>query len=135
MGKGSYFMVYFTGPATLDDAERVLRKSRLTVTRNGGELGARWDAGPELFLGLSDEPHVVLEAQEVAEMHDAPTLASCARRFEVGFDDLEAVLDETNTLFEVGAQLQDLTGGYLHYAWNGNLILPDGKPCQCADCT
>ncbi|MBL9015222.1 MAG: hypothetical protein JNL83_13650 [Myxococcales bacterium] len=134
MGSDSYFMVFFHGATTIDDAERALRATSLMVTRDGDQLAARRGTGPELSLGLSTEEHVILEAEGVAEDHDVPGLASCDHRFEVGFDDLEAVLDDTNTLFEVGAALQDLTNGYILYAWNGNLIVPGGDPCACPDC-
>jgi hypothetical protein len=133
MGKGSYFMVYFRGGTTIEDADRELRSGN-TVTRDGDGITIRYEEGPELFIGLSTESHVILEAEDVAERHAVPALASCDRRFEVSFDDLEAVLDETNTLFVVGATLQDLTGGYIHYSWNGNLLLPDGEPCRCPRC-
>ena len=133
MGKGSYFMVYFCGGTTLEDAERELRTNN-TVTRDGDGLAVRYEDGPELFIGLSTEPHVIIEAEDVAERHSVPALASCDRRFEVMFDDLEAVLDETNTLFDVGATLQDLSKGYIQYSWNGNLLLPDGEPCKCSHC-
>ena len=133
MGKGSYFMVYFCGGTTIEDAERELRTNN-TVTRDGDGLAVRYEDGPELFIGLSTEPHVIIEAEDVAERHAVPALASCDRRFEVMFDDLEAVLDETNTLFDVGATLQDLSNGYIQYSWNGNLLLPDGEPCKCSHC-
>jgi hypothetical protein len=99
MASDSYFSVYFRGASTLDDAERRLRKSKLTAKRVRNTLVVRWGKGPELTMGLSAEAHVVVEA------------------------------------FEVGAVLQDLTTGYLHYAWNGNIILPGGSPCTCSACS
>lgn len=134
MAKGSSFLLYFEGATTIDDAERALRATKMSITREGDELTVRWKGGPAFYLGVSDEPHVVLEAAEVAEGHELPELAKCARRFEVAFDDLDEVLDETNTLFELGATLQDRTRGYLVYAWNGNVIRPDGDPCPCPRC-
>lgn len=134
MGKGSYFLVFFNGATAMEDVARALRVSSMTITRTEDQLAARWATGPELHLGISAEAHVILEAQEIAEQHDVPSLANCDRRFEVAFDDLEAVLDETNTLFEVGATLQDLTNGFIVYSWNGNLILPGGEPCTCSAC-
>lgn len=40
MGKGSYFMVYFRGGATLEDADRELRSGN-TVTRDGDGITVR----------------------------------------------------------------------------------------------
>jgi hypothetical protein len=135
MGKGSYFAVFFNGAISIEDAERALRASNMTITRTEDQLAARWGTGPELYMGVSAESHVILEAQEVAEQHDVAGLASCDRRFEVAFDDLEAVLDETNTLFQIGATLQELTNGYIHNSWNGSLLLPGGEPCKCRECS
>jgi hypothetical protein len=75
----------------------------------------------------SAEPHVRVEATELAEAHGVPALAACDRRFEVSFDDLELVLDDYNTMFEVQTILQELTGGYLHLAWNGELLPPPAE--------
>src|SRR5580765_6524753 len=108
MASNSSFLVYFEGPTSIDQAEQRLRATSLTITRDGDELVARWKDGPELYIGINEEDWVIVEAREVAEDHDLAKLATCHRRFEVAFDDLEKVLDETNTLFEVGATLQDL---------------------------
>jgi hypothetical protein len=124
MGSESCFFVYFAGSASLDDAEAALRKTTLSVVRDGGALVVRWEEGPELLIGLSDEPHVRLEAEDWAERRGVPELARCDRRFEVGFDDLEAVLFETNTLAEVQMTLQDLTKGYITMAWNHEVMRP-----------
>jgi hypothetical protein len=134
MASNSSFLVYFEGQTTIDNAEHRLRATTMKITRNGNELVARWKNGPELYVGINENDWVKLEAREVAEAHDIAELATCHRRFEVAFDDLDKVLDETNTMFEVGAILQDLTQGYILYSWNGNVLLPDGKPCTCGDC-
>lgn len=124
MASDSYFFVYFSGSVTLDDVEAALRKTTLTITRAEQILVARWGDGPELHIGLSHESHVKLEANEDAERHAVPALAMCDRRVEVGFDNLDAVLDETNTLAEVQMALQDLTRGYITMAWNDELMPP-----------
>ena len=125
MARGSYFSVYFRGAASLDDAARALPKS-MEIQRDGECLVVRWGSGPELVIGLSAEEHVPIEAAEVAEDHGLPELVDCDRRFEVSFDDLEAVLDETNTLAEVQMTLQAMTRGFLHNAWNGIVTPPEG---------
>lgn len=125
MSSSSSFLVYFHGACTLDDAERALRGTALTITRDGGSLAARWGSGPELHVGLSTEAWVAIEAREQAERHAIPELATCDRRFEVAFEDLGAVLDEYNTLAEVQLTLQDLTKGFVALSWNGELIRPE----------
>lgn len=125
MANDSSFLVYFTGAATLDDAERVLRKTSLSVSRTNDTLQVRWGQGPMLWIGLRAAAHVKLEALEVAEDKGVAQLGLCDRRFEVGFDDLDAVLDETNTLAEVQMTLQDLTRGWITMSWNGELMAPE----------
>lgn len=127
MASDSYFLVYFSGDATLDDAESALRKAGLAVHRTEDTLEVRWGTGPTMWIGLSTEPHVKLEALEVAEMKTVPELERCDRRFEVAFDDLDEVIDETNTLAEVQIVLQDLTQGWITMAWNDFVMLPDGR--------
>jgi hypothetical protein len=125
MASDSSFLVYFRGTFTIDDAERALRATGMTVERDGDCVIARRKDGPELYVGLNAEDWVRLEALETAENHERPAIAECVMRYEVAFDDLEAVLDETNTLFEVQAALQDLTHGWILMSWNGNLIDPE----------
>lgn len=125
MAKGSYFLVYGTRDVTVEAAEAALSRSKmLAVARDGDALTVRRKkpGGPELVVGVNAEPWVAVEAAEAAERHAVAAIAGCGRRFEVAFDDLEEVLDECNTLFEVQCGLADLTGGYVINAWNGLLV-------------
>jgi hypothetical protein len=131
MARDSSFAVYYRGPTGLRDAELSLRNASWLEVRLDGEslvVRARRGKGPALHVGLNDEPHVALEARELAERRGCYDLARCDRRFEVGFDDLEAVLDESNTLAEVQDALQNLIGGTAHLAWNGELCPPRPPP-------
>jgi hypothetical protein len=122
------FMVYFSGPATLADAARVLADRKLHVVESSpGTLSVRWKAGtgPVFWIGLNSEPWVVLEAAEKAADEDLPGLAALDRRFEVPMDDLDAALSDYNTLFEIQTTLQELTGGYVVMSWNGNVLTPE----------
>lgn len=120
-----YCLLFFRGDVTLDDAARRLATPFLTLERDGDVIVARHEDGPELVIGLDAEPHVVIEAAEIAERHAVPGLAGCDRRFEILIEDLEATLDETNTLAEVQMTLQDLTNGYLFNDWNGIVTPPE----------
>jgi hypothetical protein len=122
MGKDSHFEVYFDGNFTIDDAEKALRTTTMTVTRDGDAIDVQWKDGPILSMGLNEESWVELEAQEISEDHEVPALANCKRRFEVLFDDLEEVLDDYNTLFEMQMTLQALTKGWILQSWNGVLL-------------
>ena len=118
-------MVLFSGPATMADAAAQLGRG-MHVVESGGGLEVRLSPGsePVFRVAFSAEPHVAVEAVEMAELHSLPALRRLDRRFEVAFDDLGAVLDEYTTLFEVQATLQDLTGGYLFLSWNGSVVAP-----------
>lgn len=147
VARESYFLVYFHSEIALAEATRALQSRTWveTIPTDAGVLQVRAASEtaassegralrPVLTVWLSTEPHVQLEAREQAEEHEVPELAACRWRFEVSFDDLDEVLDETNTLFEVQATLQDLTTGYVVNAWNGALTLPGGEPCSCSRC-
>jgi hypothetical protein len=127
MPSNPLFMVYFAGATTLRDAARSLSAHKLHVVESADSLEVRWkpDVGPVFWVGLNAEPWVVVEAAEQAEAKRVPGMATLDRRFEVPMDDLDAALDEYNTLFEIQAVLQDLTGGYIVTSWNGNVIPPE----------
>lgn len=134
MSSDSSFLVFFHGEVTLDDVERALRGTYLTVERDGDELAVHGKRGPTLYLHVSDEEHVQAEAEEFAEIHGIPEIARCTRRVEVYFDDLEEVVDEMNTLAETEMTLTEATHGWLVRTWNGLLTLPDGEQCGCDAC-
>ena len=127
MGTSSSFLVYFAGTTTLADASRSLARS-LSVVEAGDLLRVRWRDGsePEFTVGLGTGDHVAREAAEIGARHGVDEFNAFDRRFEVGIDDLDAALDETNTLIEVQLTLQDLTSGYLVLSWNGAVQAPGG---------
>lgn len=119
-------LVFFRpGACDLDAAAKSLAGYRLTVTRRGDELTAGRPGSPQFRIVLSAEPHVAVEAAEIGEgtPHEA-AMRECGARFEVGIDDLDAALDEINTLMEVQGALQDASQGFLFLPWNGNLSEP-----------
>jgi hypothetical protein len=48
-------------------------------------------------------------------------IANCDARFEVWIEDLDAALDEINSLIDVQDALQSLTRGCTYFTWNGKL--------------
>lgn len=118
--------VFFrAGACDLEAAAKALTGYGLTVTRRGDELTAGRPGSPQFSVVLSAEPHVAAEAAEIGEgtLHEA-AMRECNARFEVGIDDLDAALDETNTLMEVQGALQDASQGFLFLPWNGELSEP-----------
>jgi hypothetical protein len=122
MGRDSSFLVYFDNPAiALADAENAL--ARYAPARDGNGLAIAVPPGDSfIFIGLSDEPHVVIEAEDVAERKGKPGLATCKRRFECLIDDLEAALQDYTILEIVQEKLWRLTNGYVFLSWNGNIL-------------
>ena len=48
-------------------------------------------------------------------------MRECGARFEVGIEDLDAAVDEFNTLMDVQVALQDAARGFLFVPWSDNL--------------
>ena len=119
-------MVFFRpGACDLDAAAKSLARYGLTVTRRGDELIAGRSCSPQFRIELSSDPHVAEEAAEIGKgTPHAAAMLGCGARFEVYFDDLDAALDEINTLMEVQGALQDASQGFLFLEWNGNLSEP-----------
>ena len=126
MSKGSYFLVYFLGDFTLDDAEKALRATSMKVARDGDAVMVKEKQSPTFQIELNADASVLAEAREIAEEHELPVLAECKKRYEIHFDDLEEALMEYTTLSEVQMTLLDLTKGWIELAWNGELFGPEG---------
>ena len=120
------FLVFFRPVACdLDAAATSLTRYGLTVTHRGDELTAGRPGRPQFRIVLSTEPHVAEEAAEIGKCTPhAAAMRECGARFEVSIDDLDAALDEINTLMEVQGALQDASQGFLFLPWNGNLSEP-----------
>ena len=120
------FMVFFrSGACNLDAAAKSLTGYGLTVARQGELLTAGRPGSPQFNIRLVSGPHVAIEAAEIGEnTPHAANMRDCSERFEVSIDDLDAALDEINTLMEVQGALQDASQGFLFLPWNGNLSEP-----------
>lgn len=109
----------------LASAAKALSERGLAVVRKADELEVAVPEAPALRIALATGDHVREEAAEISEGTDfSGDMAACHLRFEIFIKDLDATLDEANTLIEVQATLQDLTHGYLFLTWNGNIVEP-----------
>jgi hypothetical protein len=91
----------------------------------GDELTVRYPGGPQLRVAYVQEPSVPQEAGEISEgTPHAADMSRCEVRFEILIDDLDAVLDETNTLIETQLTLQTATGGFMFNTWGGQVVGP-----------
>ena len=123
-------MVFFeSGRCDLDGAIDALVRRGLSVDRSGDRIAVTWPGvpdSPRLVVILVTEPFVLTEAAEIGEgTEHADAMRRCDARFEIVIEDLDAALDEINTLIEVQATLQDASRGYLFNDWNGQLSEPE----------
>src|SRR5438874_13787543 len=94
-------MIFFRSGSSdlgIEAAERLLVDRGLHVVRDANVLTVRWADGPELSVVLSAGSHVREEAVEIGVgTAFAAGLSRCDARFEFGIEDLDEVLDESNT--------------------------------------
>jgi len=125
MARGSSFQVFFTGPTTIGDAVQALSRTMHVVEdENGFTVRRAEGAEPALEVGLSSEPNVATEAQQIADFRKIEEFKAFDRRFEVYIDDLERTLGEATTMNAVQQALQELTNGYAVRSWNGAIDPP-----------
>jgi hypothetical protein len=119
-------LVFFrSGASDLDAAARSLDRYGLNVTRHGSQLLVGRPGSPRFRIRLAAGESVRVEASEIGEgTPHADALRECDARIEIGIDDLDAALDEINTLMAVQGALQDVSQGFLFLPWNGNLSQP-----------
>jgi hypothetical protein len=97
----------------------------LTITRQGDRISAGRPGSPQFSIRLVTGELVRTEAVEISKgTAFEVALRECDARYEIGIDDLEAALDEINTLMEVQGALQDASRGFLFPPWNGSLSEP-----------
>lgn len=119
-------MVFFeSGRCDLDGAVASLTRYGLAVEREGDRLRATRPGAPAFGVVRVTGPSVAAEAAEIgADTEHAEALSRCDARFDILVEDLDAALDEINTLIEVQGALQDASRGYLFVGWNGTLSEP-----------
>jgi hypothetical protein len=124
-------LVFFrSGQGDLGTAATALADRGLSVQQVAREFNPELVVGdvngPRLRVAFLTEAYVQEEAAEIGEgTRYAADLGQCDARYEIMIDDLDAVLDETNTLIETQLTLQHATGGLLFNTWNGELAGPD----------
>lgn len=90
-----------------------------------GSLFAKRLGSQEFKITLVQLPHVLLEAKEIGQGSEHEQfLSKCGSRFELFISDLDAALDEINSLMEAQVALQDASSGYLFTPWNGQIMKP-----------
>ena len=126
MADDACFVFFADHRHDLGAAAQALAKRGLSVNRTLDELLVSFPGKPVLRVALATDDYVRGEAIEVsAGTPFSKEMSSCNARYEILIDDLDAVLDEINTLIDVQYALQELTHGFLYLTWNGELSGPD----------
>jgi hypothetical protein len=122
-----HFAVYFkAGCCDMDAAVRALTRCDLTVSPQDGYVIVSRSGSPEFDVGLSTEPWVRQEAAGIAgSSPDAAALAECDARFEVSTENLQAALQEINTMMEIQVALQVACNGIVFLPWNRRVMSSD----------
>ena len=119
MADDACLVCFRSGRCNLDGAAKALADLKLSVERRGNELAVSYPGGPVLRVVYAAESYVAEENAEIAQMHpQAVALLPCEVRFEVLIDDLDAALQEYQTLFAVQEALVGATGGFVFNTWN-----------------
>ena len=114
-------VLYHDPTIGIDEAAKAL--SSLAVERRGDVLHVRWKAGRDPELRVRAVSAVRPDGSVRWERDLPEPVAEFLYAFEISFDDLEEVLDETNALIDVQLTLVDLTSGANYRTWNGNLTM------------
>ncbi len=126
MTTGTWFVLCDPSRAiTLSDlADRLKRLKNSTPRYENGTLvvvahDPNGDA--DVDVALSTASHVIVEAQEIAERHGRPELATLAGRYELLFDIAKSDL-VYNTLARISGELETVCGGVIYAANDGRFV-------------
>jgi hypothetical protein len=100
----------------------------LSVSGDDEILRVRWkEDGPVLFVSIHRGPVAETIARSVVSTRrkQRKLIPGCDCYVRITINDLEAVLDEINTLIEVQGAIQRATRGLGYYSWNQEMWEPD----------
>ncbi|NYE94284.1 hypothetical protein FHU41_000505 [Psychromicrobium silvestre] len=122
------FFVYFRrGAASLESALNTLPMHDLQAASVTEENFLVSEQGLSFLITLEESEQVPLAAAQAAGAEPRwQPLTECTARFAVEISDLEAALEEINTMLELQGALQDCCNGYLVLPWNGGILEPWG---------
>lgn len=103
------FLVFFRDPGhevTPERLERVLADARHTVTGDASPFAVRLAAGPTLSVSIERGPVAEVLALRLMgrDREFRPLAKGCDAYVQVAFDDLDAMLDEINTLIDISSR-------------------------------
>lgn len=111
-------------PGTL--AERFASLKHATVLDRGGSLtitvhDSLTGRDAQIDVGFSSEPHVAIEAREIAERHGRPELSALHARYELVWD-LRMTDEVYNTLAVIAEKLETACGGVIYDVTEGRFV-------------
>lgn len=136
------FVLFDNPDIDLNSALSVLKTHGCMVRHENGALAVNYRNGPTVYVSLAEGESIRRQAEIIAcigdrssSSGDASTIIKsksyrdcslealriCNRRFEISFNDYDAVLADFDTLPDVEIQLEKLTGGVPYVCWNGIL--------------
>jgi hypothetical protein len=107
--------------------KQLLQNRGLTVSGKPEPFTVQWHDGPKLFVSIEWGRYIVPIIRGLVgrrRKHRTP-IAGCDTQVKIELSDVEAVLDEINTLIEVQGTIQDATRGLMYMSWNHNFTGPD----------
>jgi hypothetical protein len=119
MADDACLVCFRSGRCDLNGAAKALAGLKLAVEQRADELAVYYPGGPVLRIAYAADRYVAEENSEIAQGHPyAAALLPCDARFEVLIDDLDAALQEYQTLFAVQEALVGEAGGFVFNTWN-----------------
>ena len=126
----NWCLIFFRDPArefTQDRLKQTLVDARLSVTGDEQPFAVQWHDGPVLSVSVQHASNVetIIRGLVGRRRKHRTLIPGCDAEIKIVLPDVEAVLDEINTLIEVQSTLQAATGGLMYMSWNHNFAGPD----------
>lgn len=122
MADNACFIFFIDGRYGLDAAAQALVRRGFSVRQKSSELVVCFPGKPIFRVSLATDDYVKQEAAELSIATPySENMSKSDARFEILIDDLDAALEEMNSLIEIEAALQELTHGIVYCTWNGEI--------------
>ncbi len=126
----NWCLIFFRDPDhefTPDQLRQVLVAARLSVTGDEQPFAVQYHNGPILSVSVQHATYLetIISGLSGLRRKHRPLIPGCNTQITIELPDVEAVLDESNTLVEAQSTLQAATGGLMYMSWNLKFAGPD----------